>query len=204
MKKTIQIKNKFQAIVKIGRTELRPSKPVFYGGSWHLEGMPEENIVATGIYYFNINNMTPHSLEFRTSLSSSFHIDYPQNGTEYVKLHYDMDTINKYDDLTKSVFNLGKITPENDMCLIFPNFLQHRVSQFKLEDPQKSGYRDILVFFLIDPTSPVISTSDVDRQQKKMSIPEAEFYRELLMFERKYEINDQNLFYERGWSLCEH
>ena len=201
LKKTLQIKNKFQAIVKIGRTELYPDKPVFPGGSWHLEGMPDENIVATGIYYFNIDNMTPHSLDFRTSLSSSLQIDYPQNGTEYVKLHYDMDNTN---DSTKSVFNLGKITPENGMCLIFPNFLQHKVSRFELEDPQKYGYRDILVFFLIDPTSPVVSTGNVARQQKKMSESEAEFYRELLMFERKYEINDQNLFYERGWSLCEH
>jgi len=48
-------------------------------------------IVATSIYYFDINNMTHHSLDLRSSLDNGIDIPYPQNGNEYVKLYYDME-----------------------------------------------------------------------------------------------------------------
>ncbi len=37
-----------------------------------------------------------------------------------------------------------------------------------------------------------------------MTLEDAKLYRELLMFQRKYEIDEQTQFFERGWSLCEH
>lgn len=37
-----------------------------------------------------------------------------------------------------------------------------------------------------------------------MTLEEARIYRELLMFQRKYKVDDQNNFSERSFSLCEH
>lgn len=105
--------------------------------------------------------------------------------------------------LRTSYWDLGGIKTTEDKCIVFPNFMQHQVSKFELIDKTKRGVRKILVFFLIDPSNPILSTKDV-APQSEMSLEDAKVYRELLMFERKFEISDQNSFYERGWSLCEH
>jgi len=195
---------KCQVIVKIGRTQLEPENPDFSGGSWHLEGMPREKIVATGIYYFDMDNITTNELEFRATTSFEWDsIPYPQGGWGYVERHYNIND-NGDGELAESIFKLGSVKTQKDLCLVFPNFFQHKVSSFSLVNKQKKGYRDILVFFLVDPNENILSTADVKSQQSKMSLSDAKFYRELLMFERKYETDDQSKFYERGWSLCEH
>ncbi|XWV26811.1 hypothetical protein QJ857_gp0240 [Tupanvirus soda lake] len=196
-----------QVIVKLANTVLTPESPASPIGSWHLEGLPNEKIIATGIYYYEMTNISRNYLNFRTTLNSGVDVDYPQDGHEYVRTHYGFTGEPKqdnYGDLTGSVVELGNIETVEDMCLVFPNFMQHQVSEFNLVDKNKPGCRKILVFFLIDPSSRILSTADVKPQQSVMSLEDAKLYRELLMFQRKYEISDQNSFYERGWSLCEH
>lgn len=170
--------------------------------SWHLEGIREENIIATGIYYYNFDNVTDSHLKFRTVVGDVCEIDYPQNCDTYVEYHYGMNYCDgKFGD-TETTIELGKINTTEDMCLVFPNFLQHKVEEFELINKKKSGNRDILVFFLIDPRKKIVSTSDVVKNE--MTLEETKVYRELLMFQRKYEVKDQQNFFERGWSLCEH
>ncbi len=202
-----------QIIVKIAETIVTPKSPISPPSSWHLEGLPCEKIVATGIYYYEMSNITTNYLKFRTTVDNVLNIEYPQSCPKYVKKHYgfdddkslnfdDRDTIRTHDDST--IVELGEIETKEDMLLIFPNFLQHQVSNFTLADKRRPGYRKILVFFLVDPSTPILSTSSVKPQQSTMSLKDAKILRELLMFERKYEISDQNAFFERGWSLCEH
>lgn len=197
-----------QVIVKLGSTILGKENPIFDGGSWHLEGIPAEKIIATGIYYYDMDNIDENKLEFRATINSTYEaVQYPQNGTDYVEVHYGMHSVEKPDSYSRdysSIVDLGHIKTKKGLGLVFPNFLQHKVSPFKLQDVNKSGHRDILVFFLVDPSQKILSTADVKQQQSKMPLDHAKFYRELLMFQRKYEIADQNAFYERGWSLCEH
>jgi len=52
-------------------------------------------------------------------------------------------------------------------CVAFPNLYQHQVQPFRLEDPTKPGHRKILVFFLVDPTQKVLSTTNVAPQQRE-------------------------------------
>lgn len=186
-----------QVIVKLADTVLTPQSTIFNGGSWHLEGLPNEKIIATGIYYYQMENISSNYLNFRTTMTDSVDIDYPQSCPQYVSKHYGMT-----DDT--ATMSLGQIETVEDMCLVFPNFMQHKVSEFSLENKRKSGSRKILVFFLIDPSTRILSTADVNPQQELISRSDAELYRELLMFERKYEMTNQSTFYERGWSLCEH
>ncbi len=52
-----------------------------------------------------------------------------------------------------------------DLLLVFPNFLQHKVSDFTLLDPTQPGTRKILCFFLVNPYERVLSTANVAPQQ---------------------------------------
>lgn len=163
--------------------------------------------------------------------------------------------LHRYGDrIYETQMELGEVGTTEDMLLVFPNFLQHKVSDFKLIDETKPGSRKILCFFLINPYEQyeqvhysnmlfavyylynsvaksvsfnnfchmlhysdrvfllflpqVLSTAHVAPQQDNtsgaMTLEDAQMYRELLMFQRKYEIDDQTQFFERGWSLCEH
>jgi len=42
-----------QIIVKLANIQLTPEKSEYNGGSWHVEGMENERIVASGIYYYD-------------------------------------------------------------------------------------------------------------------------------------------------------
>ena len=200
--KLYQLEN-CQVIVKLANAVLTPNSPTSPEGSWHLEGLPHEKIVATGIYYYEMSNIRENYLNFRGTIPASYKLSYPQNATKYVETHYDLHSSDD-DHEYSTIVDLGRIETKEDICLVFPNFLQHRVSDLSLIDPTKPGCRKILVFFLIDPSSRILSTRDVEPQQSKMSFEDAQYYRELLMFQRKYEISEQQTFYERGWSLCEH
>ena len=189
--------DKFQVIVKISNIKLTPEKPVYCGGVWHLEGMPYENIIATGIYYYKINNISSSHLEFRREME--YPTDYMQNEHTEAEIRYGL----KDEEFTNQY--IGKInTCVEGKCIVFPNYIQHRVTDFELTNKNKSGTRNILVFFLIDPSKKIISTSDIPKQQNIMKLEVAKKYREELMFARKYVIDLQNEVYERKVSLCEH
>ncbi len=202
--KTFKKLSNCQVIVKLANTILTPQSPKFPKGTWHLEGLANEKIIATGIYYYEMTNITSNYLKFRSTVTDSSDIDYPQDCVEYVKTHYGLDEKDAGYRSHECLVNLGRVQTTEDMCLVFPNFMQHQVSEFELIDKTKMGTRKILVFFLIDPSTEILSTADVLPQQGQMPVADARMFRELLMFQRKYEMKDQNSFFERTWSLCEH
>lgn len=69
-----------QVIVKLGETVLTPDNHSFPGGNWHLEGLPHERIVATGIYYYGMDNINRNHLQFRAAVDE--YLDYPQDCPE--------------------------------------------------------------------------------------------------------------------------
>lgn len=195
--------DKCQVIVKIAETVLTPENPVFKEDEshWHLEGLPEEHIIATGIYYYDFENITKSSLSFRVNVDGDS-VDYAQDCSEMFERH---SGLSGYDRDFDEILEIGSIETTNDLSIVFPNFMQHKVSKFSLKDKTKIGSRKILVFFLIDPANPIISTAYINPQQYTIPLKDAKIYRELLMFNRKYEIKHQNeLFSKRVCSLCEH
>lgn len=54
-----------------------PEKPEYPGGSWHVEGMINEAIVSTGIYYYDEENVTESKLAFRAAVDEP--ASYEQN-----------------------------------------------------------------------------------------------------------------------------
>ncbi|GAA3990839.1 hypothetical protein GCM10022247_07090 [Allokutzneria multivorans] len=192
---------RLQVIVKLANIHLTPEKPEYAGGSWHVEGMMNERIVSTCIYYWDNENITDSELGFRAAVDDP---DYEQNDVPGMREVYGL---NDEDQLNQA---LGAVSTGAGRCLAFPNILQHRVSPFRLADPTRGGHRKILAFFLVDPSARIVSTADVPPQQpwsptSTMTLEQAKDFREELMRERKFFVDEHNEeLYEREFSLCEH
>lgn len=197
-----------QVIVKAAQIILTPDNPIYRGGVWHVEGMKNENIVASGIYYYDQSNVSESKLDFRMA---GYEPIYEQDDRIGVRRGYNLENgeiINNY---------LGYVATTNGRTIAFPNLYQHKVSPFSLIDKTQPGHRKILVFFLVDPNTKIISTSDVDPQQDYwyddndtrpdtvMNYEMACAYRKELMKERKFMVDKlTEEIYEREFSLCEH
>ncbi|KXH59522.1 hypothetical protein CSAL01_09627, partial [Colletotrichum salicis] len=59
-------KDRCQVIVKLANIHLTPETPTYEGGSWHTEGLLNEHIVSTALFYYDCENITDCTLNFRT------------------------------------------------------------------------------------------------------------------------------------------
>ncbi|WP_157436262.1 DUF4246 family protein [Actinospica robiniae] len=194
-------KRRLQVIVKLATLHLTPEEPEYAGGSWHVEGMVNERIVSTGMYYWDSENITDSRLSFRAAVEEP---RYQQNDDNGVRTVYGLENEGMLNQV------LGSAETRTGRALAFPNILQHHVDAFRLADPSRPGHRKILAFFLVDPSATIVSTSDVPPQQpwaptSTMTLGQAKAYREELMQERKYFLDENTEeLYEREFSLCEH
>ncbi|KAG8849662.1 hypothetical protein FRB96_000688 [Tulasnella sp. 330] len=148
-----------QVIVKLANIHLTPEKPEYGGGSWHVEGMANEHIVASGIYYYDSENITDSTLAFRTAINFIME-PYEQNDVEGARRVWGLDFSNQI---------IGNVKTLQDRCIAFPNIYQHRVSPFRLLDPGKPGHRKIIALFLVDPKQRIPSTSEIPPQQEYLA-----------------------------------
>lgn len=155
--KIIQLKGReLQVIFKLADIVLTPGeRGTYMGGSWHVEGMKNEAIVASGIYYYETENITKSKLSFRTAVREP---DYEQNDNNGVKAVYGL-----VDD-GPLVQEIGRISCIQGRSVVWPNTLQHKVQDFELENEDEPGVRKILVFFLVDPSIRILSTADLPQQ----------------------------------------
>ncbi|KAJ6544148.1 hypothetical protein B0H19DRAFT_1267451 [Mycena capillaripes] len=56
-----------QCIIKLPNIHLTPENPKYEGGSWHVEAILNERIVASGIYYYEEENISESHLAFRVT-----------------------------------------------------------------------------------------------------------------------------------------
>jgi len=207
-----------QVIVKLASIELTPEMPAYDGGTWHLEGAANEFIVATGIYYFAQDNIGQSSLHFRVGVTDPAY----SQGADWL-----LSELYGARDDAALVQSRGHVETDEGLCLAWPNTLQHRVAPFSLVDSTRPGHRKILVFFLVDPDAPILSSRDVPQQQpstitrvfRRVLPPDiaariAEFatfskeqalaHRLCLMAQRKFTEKAGNKIVQRHFSLCEH
>lgn len=210
-----------KVVVKLANIELTPEKPKYPGGSWHVEGTVNEDIVATILYYYDVENIKDSKLSFRGGTEDP---NYEQNDSVYCEHFFGLKDEDK---MTKFV---GSVEAKEGRVIIFPNFFQHHVDPFELEDPLKPGNRKILCFFLVDPFNDLVkSTKEVPPQNKEwvedkelmanyfpdvkpeeiitMSWKDAFRAREELMAERsnaQQQEDEWDFPYTRLFSLCEH
>ncbi|KAG9124132.1 hypothetical protein FRC07_012717 [Ceratobasidium sp. 392] len=220
-----------QVIVKLANIHLTPEKPEYGGGSWHVEGMSNEAIAASGIYYYSEENITESRLAFRTA--ASIPGVYEQNDDHGCRRTWGIAT----DD--PCVNELGAVITCQDRAIAFPNVYQHKVSPFELKDKTKPGHRKIVALFLVDPATHRPSTTTVPPQQQEwrsaaisanttlkaafdklaleiidrvnslaegaITREEANKYRLELMDERKaFVAENDSKFFEVAFDLCEH
>ncbi|BBN14876.1 hypothetical protein MPTK1_6g15240 [Marchantia polymorpha subsp. ruderalis] len=158
---------RLQVIVKAANYVVQPFGHV-YEGSWHVEGMSHEHIVATGIYYYSTSAcLRDAGLEFRRERNEEE--DYPQVD-QFDWSMQDRDDFPILDGLTMTI-PLGAVPTVPERLLVFPNGLQHKVSGLKNESPDEVGVRKIVVFFLVDPDCEIISTKHVRPQQWEPLVP---------------------------------
>lgn len=168
--------------------------------NWHLEGIASENIIATGIYYYDFDNIIEGELRFRAALSYD-DLDYPQHNHQYVQTHFGLKQGSESDHVGSTV-DLGSITPTEGTLLMFPNCLPHSLRETRLMDPTRPGHRRILVFFFIDSENPVISTGDIG--PNPLSLETREQIREILMFQRSKDMDILGKILSKEIGLCEH
>ncbi|KAI9216901.1 hypothetical protein BC828DRAFT_281617, partial [Blastocladiella britannica] len=77
-----------QVIVKLANIHLTPEDPEYAGGSWHIEGMENERIVATALYYYDMDNITESKLAFRTRVAAP---EYEQSDNFGIMSIYGID-----------------------------------------------------------------------------------------------------------------
>ncbi|OMJ22468.1 hypothetical protein AYI70_g2857 [Smittium culicis] len=226
--KQINLNNtRLQVIVKLANIILTPDNPKYEGGVWHVEGMQNENIVSSSIYYYDQENISESQLDLRVGVCEP---SYEQGDSKGVLKIFGLV------DECALVQNIGHINTLKNRCITFPNIYQHKVQPFELLDKTKPGFRKILCFFLVDPSKRIISTAIVPPQQKSwfeielnksenkinklpyeisqliseklewpMSLDTAKSHREKLMEERKVFVSaETEEIFERPFSLCEH
>ncbi|KIO24286.1 hypothetical protein M407DRAFT_77137 [Tulasnella calospora MUT 4182] len=147
-----------QVIVKLANIHLTPEKPEYPGGSWHVEGMANERIVASGIYYYDCENITESQLAFRVGVNFEGAV-YEQSDAKGIRLTWGMERGGPNNQV------VGAVKTSQNRCIAFPNIYQHQVSSFKLVDPTKPGHRKIVALFLVDPEHRIPSTSNIPPQQ---------------------------------------
>lgn len=214
-----------KVIVKMAYIELTPEKPKYAGGSWHVEGTINEDIVATVLYYYDTENINESRLSFRTGYEDP---EYEQDDRFFCKEFFGVE------DEDEMVTNMGSVEAKQGRVVVFPNFYQHHVDAFELADDSKKGHRKILCFFVVDPNNHLVkTTAEVPPQQEQwwneglegltdeakasilklkddwpQTLEAAKEVREKLMKERS--VNQQEFAeddmggFARRFSLCEH
>ncbi len=190
---SIPLRNrKLQVVTKI--VEYRVNEEANFDGVWHVEGMSHENVLATGLCIIQRDkNFKGAEIEFRRHLFEKEGNDLiyatPQNANRPT------DTMGGGD-----VRPLGKMSTPFGRAIVFPNSHIHRLTNMFSSDGQDATRR-ILVFWLVNPNTPIVSSANVQPQQDKISWKDAQKYRLALMTERKLH---KESYSEREVFLCEH
>ncbi|KAJ7283224.1 hypothetical protein C8J57DRAFT_1291802 [Mycena rebaudengoi] len=147
-----------QCIIKLANIHLSPDSPKYEGGSWHVEGMLNERIVASGIYYYEEDNISESRLSFRVTTSAPVY--HAQDDEICSEILYGLKRN------SHCCQGLGSMITKSGRALAWPNIYQHRVAPFELVDQTKPGHRKILAIFLVDPSiEPIPSATNVPPQQ---------------------------------------
>lgn len=107
-----------QVIVKLATIHLTPDKPSYDGGVWHVEGMANERIIASAIYYFDQENISETRLSFRRAVTGP---PYDQGDYDGISLLYGLANEEAL------VQPNGYVTCRSGRAIAFPNALQHQV-----------------------------------------------------------------------------
>ena len=150
---------RLQVITKAAKIVLKPGDR-YAGGNWHMEGMDNEAIIATGIFYADQENITDSQLEFRKALDPP---DLPgRTDSNGGRDNLDLELLRMVYPTGQNIqYRCGAVPTLQGRCLVFPNTMQHCVSPFGLKDTTKPGWRTVIVFFVVNPRERIPSSLHV-------------------------------------------
>ncbi|KAJ2504651.1 hypothetical protein IWW47_002423 [Coemansia sp. RSA 2052] len=157
---------RLQAIVRMASIELTPKKPIYGGKDWSVAGLENERIIATGIFFYDVANISQRSLSFREALCDwdweADPFDYDAVDAVY-GIGLDDDDADVFPSLSQE---LGDVDIKDGRCVVFPSILQHKMPELKLANRAKPGHCKMLTFYFVDPSTRIPSTEIVPPQQK--------------------------------------
>jgi len=176
-----------QVITKIVRIEFNSKDSL--DGSWHVEGMSHENIVATASCTLeqmkDFNATLYFKRRYMLNEAQALVFNTPQNPPNGLR-----------GLLEEGMIPLGKVPIKTGSLIVFPNSHIHKIDMSTTSEGQT---RTIVVFWLINPDNRITSTKDIEQQS--YDITEAHKHRLELMKERTLYKSSFNI---RELNLCEH
>ncbi|KAJ1554482.1 hypothetical protein HK405_004951 [Cladochytrium tenue] len=154
---------RLQLIFKLACVRLTDERPRFEGGQWHIEGMENEAIAATAVVYYDLDDGVGESrVAFR-------HV-FDSDGWSYAQGDFaHLERLFGFENEDPGLQECGTVVARAGRCVVFPNFLHHRVEPFELA-PGAHGpaHRHVLALFLVHPDAMagVYSTRMVPPQQR--------------------------------------
>jgi hypothetical protein len=179
---------KLQVITKIVQVTLGPGESL--PGSWHVEGMSHENIIATASCTLEQPDGFNVELFFKRS--------YYEEEAGYLMMNTSQHPPGViYDLYHDNLVPVGKADIKSGSLVVFPNNFVHKVDMHNSTNSPLT--RTILVFWLVNPDEKIKSTKDILQQDYEWE--EVEKVRLELMKERTFY---KQTFNQREINLCEH
>ncbi|KAJ2696795.1 hypothetical protein H4218_004376 [Coemansia sp. IMI 209128] len=150
-----------QASVEMARISLTPESPTHPGKEWQAVGRFEERVFAVGLYFYDVENIASPRLEFRDPVGKRNIINM---GTklEFCLAH---DIALDYGNGCLYSQEVGDIEIKSGDFICYPNYYQTKMPMLELADSTRSGHLKYIAFYVVDPSSRLISTGLVPPQQ---------------------------------------
>jgi len=177
----------------------------YYTGVWHMEGLPEEHIIATGLCY----------LPTSVNVNISFKRDYHPGERSYLFWNADQSPAYSWNSASSQHIPMGNLNIESDtekcQLAVFPNSHFHQVNPIETEfyyTKRKITSRKLVVFFLVNPdvtvadfdntpVDEIIDTMQVDADGKS-------FYHPALLETMEARRGNKELLNCKDIEFCEH
>ncbi|KAJ2460937.1 hypothetical protein GGF42_000525 [Coemansia sp. RSA 2424] len=156
---------RLQAIVRMSSIELTSKMPIYGGKDWSVAGLDSERIIATGVFFYDVVNVSQRSLQFREALCS-WQVEAEQFDIDSVVKAYGIELSGPIQEGHLISQELGPVEIKNGRCVVFPSILQYKMPELKLADRTKPGHCKMLTFYFVDPSTRIPSTEIVPPQQK--------------------------------------
>ncbi|KAJ2030800.1 hypothetical protein H4S03_006897 [Coemansia sp. S3946] len=150
-----------QASVEMRNINLGPEKPVHPEGEWTFVGRNKERIFAVGLYFYDVQNIASAKLMFRDQVGGD-HFDSQDDIYEFYATH-DVEVSSTRACLYSQP--VGGIEIKAGAYICYPNSYQTRMPSFELIDTAKPGHVKYIAFYIVDPSTRLISTGVVPLQQ---------------------------------------
>ncbi|EPQ26935.1 uncharacterized protein PFL1_05569 [Pseudozyma flocculosa PF-1] len=147
-----------QVVVRLTKADVAPKAPAKHSHKWHLQGLPDESICASGIHYLACSNVHPPRSLFRVAVDGEC---WDAAQYQHLQDHQKKDLFGFSSEDLHAGFaqDIGSVEPQPGGCFVYPGFMARKESPLKLIDPTKPGHLVTLEIYLVDPERPTLSST---------------------------------------------